>query len=127
MARNRKTQVPDIRLGSFVKALLFCAAFVAPGIGYVYEKEAIRELGHQITLRESRLAELQVLNHRLREEKGRRLAPTVLDQTVKDMKLGLAPPQPAQVWRLPEPPVENSAAPRDSQYAADLRDRAAVR
>jgi hypothetical protein len=40
-------------------------------------------------------------------------SPPVIDQRVKDLKLGLAPAQPLQVVRLKETPVRVEATPRE--------------
>jgi len=41
-------------------------------------------------------------------------SPLMLDQRARELNLGLAPAQPMQVWRLPEPP----AAPPESDLSA---------
>ena len=48
MARNRKYQSAAIRFGPALKALLLCLLIGRAGVGYVWQKSQIYELGRQI-------------------------------------------------------------------------------
>jgi len=111
MARNRKNQAAAIRFGPALKALLLCLFIGGSGIGYVWQKSQIYELGQQRKKRELRLAELQVQNKKMKDQLAMLQLPAKLDEQVRRLKLGLGPPRPAQVWRVAEPavPTQSSA------------------
>jgi hypothetical protein len=46
--------------------------------------------------------------------------PQFLEMRIKELNLGLAQPQPAQVWRLNEPQAAAPGPASDRQYAAQL-------
>lgn len=112
MARNRKTQTSTLRFGAALKAGLICAVIVVCGVGYVWQKQQINLLADQIRIREARLRELHNQNDKLVKLRATLLSPEQLDQRVKDLKLGLGPPQqPNQIWWLPDPAAGPSAQP----------------
>ena len=103
MARNRKHQSAAIRFGPALKAFLLCLMIGGSGIGYVWQKTQIDELGQQIRKRELRLVELQDSNKKLRDQLAMLRLPKMLEQRARELNLGLSQPQPAQIWRLAEP------------------------
>ena len=48
MARNRKYQSAASRFGPALKAFLLCLLIGGSGIGYVWQKDQISQLGQQI-------------------------------------------------------------------------------
>jgi len=116
MARNRKNQSAAIRFGPALKALLLCAVIVSACLGYVWLKKQLGELGQQTRRREALLRELHTQNEKLRRQLAELQSVPMLEQRVKDLKLGLQPPQPAQVWNLTEP-APDVAGPEERQYA----------
>jgi|SRR5579872_1603162 len=119
MARNRKNQSAAIRFGPALKALLLCLVIGGSGVGYVWQKNQIDELGHQIKKREARLAELREQNVKLKKQLAILLTPRFLEKRVE--KMGLVQPRPEQIWRLPEPVAEPPVpeAGPERRYAAD--------
>jgi hypothetical protein len=118
MAKNRKYQSAAIRFGPAVKAFLLCLLIGGSGVGYVWQKNQIYELGQQIRKRELRLSALHDQNEKLKNQLAMMHRPQFLEMRIKELNLGLAQPQPSQVWRLNEP---LSAAPKpasERQYAA---------
>jgi hypothetical protein len=103
MAKNRKYQSAAVRFGPALKAFLLCALIGGSGVGYVWQKSQIDELGRQIKGRETRLTALRDQNKKLRDQLQMLRSPKPLEQRVRDLNLGLGPLQPAQVCRLPEP------------------------
>lgn len=103
MAKNRKYQSAAVRFGPALKAFLLCAVIGGSGVGYVWQKSQIDELGRQIKGRETRLTALRDQNKKLRDQLQMLRSPKPLEQRVRDLNLGLGPLQPGQVWRLPEP------------------------
>ena len=77
MARNRKYQSAAIRFGPALKAFLLCLLIGGSGVGYVWQKDQIYELGQQIKKRELRLAELEDQNEKLRKQLATMRSPRV--------------------------------------------------
>jgi hypothetical protein len=117
MARNRKYQSAAIRFGPAVKAFLLCALIGGSGVGYVWQKSQIVELGRQIRKRELRLTELSEQNEKLKKQLAMMRSLPFLEQRIRELNLGLVAPQPSQVWRLNEPPCATAAAEAKRQYA----------
>ena len=105
MARNRKHQPASLRFGPALKAVLLCLLIGGSGVGYVWLKTQVYELGQQIKKREVRLADLQAQNEKLRKQLATLHSPRFLEMRIKELNLGLAQPQPSQIWRLIEPPM----------------------
>jgi hypothetical protein len=101
MARNRKSE-SGVRLAPALTALTLCALFVSLGVGFVWCKNQIGELGDQIKKSEVRLAELERQNRFRRDQLAALCSPVALDDRVKKLNLGLGPPALAQVIHLTE-------------------------
>lgn len=119
MAKNRKYQSAAIRFGPAVKALLLCLLIGGSGVGYVWQKSQIADLGKQINERESRLRDLGAQNEKLRRQLATMRSPRYLELRIKELNLGLVQPPPSHVWRLSEP-VEDlpKTSQTQPQYAA---------
>ena len=118
MARNRKYQSAANRFGPALKAFLLCLLIGGSGVGYVWQKDQISQLGQQIKKRELRLDELKDQSEKLRKQLAQRRSPPYLERRIQELGLGLGPPQPAQVWRLAEPARDLPRPERERQYAA---------
>ncbi len=116
MAKNRKNQSAAIRFGPVIWVVLLCSLFGGAGVGYVWQKGRIGELGRQISRNEKRVLDLQGQNEKLKRQLGLMRSPQFLEMRVKELGLGLVPPSSAQLWRLSEPVLEPSAQ-ADRQYA----------
>jgi hypothetical protein len=117
MAKNRKYQAAAVRFGPAIKAILLCLFIGGSGIGYVWQKSQINDLGNQILKREHSLADWRDQNEKLRRQVGMLHSPQYIEARIQELNLGLVQPQPAQIWRLVEPPAQIApAAP--AQYAA---------
>jgi cell division protein FtsB len=117
MAKNRKNQSAAIRFGPAIKAFLLCAMIGGAGVGYVWQKSQIGELGRQITKREKRLGELQQQNEKLKKQLALMRSQQFLELRVKELNLGLVPTQSSQFWRLNEPGPDPAKAGLEKQYA----------
>lgn len=117
MARNRRNQSAAIRFGPALKAFLLCLLIGGCGIGYVWQKEQINRLGKQYTERERHLARLIEENVQRRKQWANMRQPQFLELRIKELNLGLVPPQPSQIWRLPEPAREVPASEPAPPYA----------
>ena len=118
MARNRKSQSAAIRFGPALKAFLLCLLIGGSGVGYVWQKEQIAKLGHQLKSRETRLNSLQEQDELLRKQLGNMRSPRFLELRIKESNLGLVPPQPSQILRLVEPAADLPRPARAPEYAA---------
>ena len=115
MAKNRKSQSAAIRFGPALKALFLCLLIAGSAVGYVWQKSQIYQLGKQIHQKESRLIQLARDNKKLDDQLGLLRSPVMLDQRVRELKLGLGPVPPMNVFRLPETLMvvpENKNLPR---------------
>jgi hypothetical protein len=119
MSRNRKNQSAAIRFGPAIKACLICLAIVICCVGYVWQKKQIGELADQIRQREAGLLKWRDQNDKLRKQLAVLMSPQSLEAKVKELNLGLGPPQATQIWWLPEPRSEAAEVPHEQQYAAD--------
>src|SRR5690242_21399269 len=112
MAKNRKHQSAAIRFGPALKAFLLCLLIGGSGVGYVWQKNQIYELGQQIRKREIHLKDLQDQNEKLRRQMAFMRSPQFLETRIQELNLGLVPPQPSQVWYMTEPSPETRGADR---------------
>jgi hypothetical protein len=118
MARNRKHESAAIRFGPTLKALLLCLLIAGAGVGYVWQKDQIYQLGRQIKQREVHLRELADQNEKLKKQLGTMRSPALLEARIKELNLGLVRPEQAQIWQLQEPGRELAAPHASQQYAA---------
>jgi hypothetical protein len=118
MAKNRKYQSAAVRFGPPLKAFLLCLLLGGTGVGYVWQKNQIYQLGHQMKRGENRLGEIKDQNEKLRKQLETMRSPNFLETQIKEKNLGLIQPQPSQVRLLSEPPREAPKPPRDHQFAA---------
>jgi cell division protein FtsL len=116
MAKNRKNQAAAIRFGPALTASFACLIIAGAAVGYVWQKGEIYRLGKQIRDREGRLTNLQGENEKLANDLADLHSPVRLEQRARELNLGLAPAQPMQISRLPEPsflPSENKNSTRE--------------
>ena len=103
MSKNRKNQAAAIRFGPALKASFLCLLIAGSAIGYVWQKNEIKHLERQITDREKQRDQLLKDNQILTDQLAAMRLPVMLDQRVRELKLGLAPAQPGQRILLVEP------------------------
>jgi hypothetical protein len=118
MARNRKYQTAASRFGPALKAFLLCLLIGGSGVGYVWQKDQISQLGQQIKKRELRLGDLENQNDKLRKQLAQMRSPPFLERRIQELGLGLVRPQQTQVWQMAEPERETPRSQRERQYAA---------
>ena len=110
-----------MRFGPALKASVLCLLIGGAGVGYVWQKNQIYQLGQLKKQRETRCKQLAELNNKLEKQLQSMWTPAFLEQRIKDLKLGLAAPPTSQVWRLPEPARDS---PRAVIAAQDKREAA---
>jgi hypothetical protein len=124
MARNRKNQSAALRFGPALKALVICLLIAGSGVGYVWQKNQIIELGKELSRKERRYRALVDQNEKYRQQFAALRSPGALTQRIKELELGLVPSEPSQVVRLAEPArIAVGGATRD--YAAHWSQAAA--
>jgi cell division protein FtsL len=109
MPKLRKDQSAAIGFGPVLKVVVLCFLIAGSAVGYVWQKSQIYQLGRQIRQCEIRLSQFKSDNQRLADQLAILRSPMMLDQRARQLNLGLAPAQPGQVYRLPEP--VNSGTP----------------
>ena len=119
MAKNRKYRSAALRFGPALKAVLLCLLLGGSGLGYVWQKNQIYELGRQRRAREMRLERLLDHNKKLAEQLGKMRTPLSLGQCLKNLSLG--PPLPSQIWRLLEPSRDSPRPLDERQLVAGYR------
>jgi len=107
-----------VRFGPPLKAFVLCLLIGGSGVGYVWQKNQIYELGKQIRQREQRLKSLADQNGKLRDQLATMRLQGFLERRINDLKLALAPPLASQICRLPEPSRDAPRTGREQQYAA---------
>lgn len=120
MARNRKSSGGGFRLGPLVWACLLCLFIGGSGVGYVWQKAGIDQLGREIKARETQLRGLINKNEAAKRQLGAMRSPPVLEMRNKELNLGLVMPQPEQILRLVEP--DGPQAPAEQKNYAENRE-----
>src|SRR5947207_13421980 len=120
MARNRRYRSAVVRFGPALKAFLLCLLIGGSGVGYVWQKNQIYQLGKQIKQRELSLQAIEFQNEQLNRQLAQMRSPKFLDKRIKELNLGLMPPTASQIWRLQEPPRDLPKQGRETQYAVVL-------
>lgn len=105
MAKNRKAQSVTERFGPAIKAFVLCLLIGGVGVGYVWQKNQIDQLGNDIKEREIRLSELQRQNKIRADQLATLISPPALEARVKKLNLGLIQPPLSQVVHLVEVPA----------------------
>jgi cell division protein FtsB len=120
MARNRKNQPAELLIGPVINAVVICSFIVICCVGYVWQKKQINDLSRQVRGQENQLKAKWDQNDKLRKQLATLMSPPALEARAKELRLGLVQPDPASIWRLPEPAVESTQASRSQpeQYAA---------
>jgi len=102
MARNRKHQSAAVRFAPAIKVLVACSFLVGAGVGYVWQKEQLVDLGRRKAALERRLSSLQDQTGKLEEKLLQLQTPKALEIKANDLKLGLRPAQANQIIQLAE-------------------------
>ena len=107
------------RFAPAVKAAAICLVTCGLGLGYVWQKQQIAQLGKEIKEHEMRLEDLGKQNKELSDTLAQLKSPQALDQLVKQWHLDFVMPQPNQVVVLKEhDAVLGSEKPRITAQAA---------
>ena len=115
---NRKKGGSTVRFGPALKAVLICLVTCSLGLGYVWQKQQINNLGQQIKENEITLEELKRENKRRGDILAYLMSPQELDARLRQLNLDLVVPRHRQIVVLQElrtiksvQPVAVSAAP----------------
>ena len=99
---TRRGRASLARFGPAVKAATICLITCGLGLGYVWQKQQIAQLGKEIKENETRLEDLRKQNKELSDTLAQLKSPQVLDQLVKQWHLDLEMPRPHKVVVLKE-------------------------
>ncbi|MBG87031.1 MAG: hypothetical protein CMO80_09055 [Verrucomicrobiales bacterium] len=122
MPKNRKKTAAPVKAGPVLKAVAWCVFIGLAGVGYVWQKNQIHELGEEMKKQERKLADLkQKNNERMKILAGLR-SPAYLEDRIRSLQLGLGMPSPRQVITLsdqpgPMPPPGQSNPSVNATYA----------
>ena len=110
---KRQNETAAFTFGPAIKAFLFCVFIGGSGLGFVWQKQEIGDLGRQLKDAELRLEELQRQNKNRTETVQQFLDPRLLAQKATTLFPDLTQPVRNQIFILPEPPriVRESVAP----------------
>jgi hypothetical protein len=100
MGKNRKNQSAAVRFGPALKVFILCALVGGSGVGYVWQKNQIHQMGQQMKEREIRLKALRAEIRELQAQYDALRSPIMLQRRIREMNLGLVPPHPSHVWHL---------------------------
>ena len=97
MARNRKRESVVIRFGAVLQVVMFFLFVGGAGLGYVWQKKQIRQLGY---LRQQKEQELKQLNETLwglNSTRQKLMSSRHLQEAIRKYQLNLVPPRPEDV------------------------------
>jgi len=106
MPGNRKKQDSPLSVGLWIRAALLCLVLGGTAMGYVWQKSQIHQLGTEVRKKEVRLELLKGDNGRWQQLRAEMRSTQKLYDRVRTLGLGLAMPQPEQVLRLPDLPLD---------------------
>ena len=93
-------------VGLWIRAALLCLVLGGTAMGYVWQKSQIHQLGTEVRKKEVRLELLKGDNGRWQQLRAEMRSTQKLYDRVRTLGLGLAMPQPEQVLRLPDLPLD---------------------
>lgn len=120
MAKNRRAETAAERFGGPIKAFVICFLIGSAGIGYVWQRGELDQLGRQIKAREIRLSELQRQNKIRADQLAALMSPVALEARVKRLNLGLVQVPLSQIVRLVETPVDAMPNPAGTETGSLL-------
>ena len=94
---NRKRKTLSVNLGPALKAVLICLVTCSLGLGYVWQKKQINDLGAQIKENENKLEDLRRENKRRGDTLAYLMSPQELDARLRQLGLDLEVPRPGQI------------------------------
>lgn len=118
MAANRRNQSAALRFGPVVKVILLFLLAGGSALGFVWQKDQINRLAVEYKAREEMRDKLVTENELKRRQLAQMRSPEFLEWRIKELNLGLMPPQPSQVLRLPEPVPGQAPVGSPTQYAS---------
>ena len=99
---NHKTGKSSIRFGPALKAVLICLVTCSLGLGYVWQKQQINNLGEKIKKNEVQLEDLKRKNKDRKDTLASLTSPQNLDARLRKFNLDLEVPRPEQIVPIVE-------------------------
>ena len=106
---NRKKGNKAVRFGPALKAVLICVVTCGLGLGYVWQKQQIKE-------NEIKLEELRRENKRRGDNLAYLMSPQELDTRMRQLNLDLMVPRPEHIMVLQE---QRESAPQTSSTGTE--------
>lgn len=103
---------------------MLCLIIGGSGVGYVWQKNQISELGRLISAKEAKLRQLEQRNEDMRTQMADMTTVRFLEGKIRELNLGLGPPAQSQVWHLKEPAPQPASVPVDARQQASQLGRA---
>ena len=116
MSRRR---VGALKPKTVITSIVVCSAICLAGIGYVWAKTQLWELGKDQKKLEVRRDYLRRGNEGLQRTYAAMCTHERLAARVKDLQLGLSAPTNNQIIKLPEPPPRSQQQPPPRYYAVN--------
>ena len=114
---NRKRKKLSVRFGPALKAVLICLVTCSLGLGYVWQKKQINDLGAQIKENENKMEDLRRENKRRGDTLAYLMSPQELDARLRQLGLDLEVPRPEQIVVLVDAKIE-AAQPQPMRTAS---------
>ena len=106
MSHNRKKYDSPLSVGSWIRAVLLCLLLGGTAMGYVWQKSQIHQIGTEVRKKEMRLELLKGDNEGWQQVRAEMRSTQNLYDRVRKLGLGLAMPQPEQLLRLSDLPLD---------------------
>ena len=114
---NRKRKTLSVRFAPALKAVLICLVTCSLGLGYVWQKKQINDLGAQIKENENKMEDLRRENKRRGDTLAYLMSPQELDARLRQLGLDLEVPRPEQIVVLVDAKIE-AAQPQPMRTAS---------
>ncbi len=121
MARNRKNQT-GVRFGAAITAFVLCMVIGGAGLGFVWQKDQIHDLGLRIRKLEQKIDQARLDNKRAADHLAYLCSPRNLESRVKELNLGLVQPEPSQVLRLWDVPYMTVPTTPEQRRSAQIEE-----
>lgn len=105
-----------VEIGHALKVFCLCLFVGAASVGYLFQKNQLEKLGHEIFDKELRLKQLKQENVDDQEILARMQTHRYIDKRVQQLGLGLVEPREEQILRLEETSYTSVPQTSDRRY-----------
>lgn len=115
-ANERTARNGGVEIGHALRVFCLCLFVGAASVGYLYQKNQLENLGHEIQRKELRLDQLKRENADDQEKLAWMQTHRYIDKRVQQMGLGLVEPREEQILRLEETMYTSVPQTSDRRY-----------